>query len=366
MPGPQYYTLGKTGLRVSRLAFGAMTFGTDWGFGADKATSQSMFDRYLETGGNFIDTAEGYINGLSEQWLGEFVRARGVRDRLVISTKYSFGTEPGNPNSAGNGRKNLLRAVEGSLRRLGTDYIDLYLLHAWDQVTPPDEVLRTFDDLVRAGKVRHFGLSNVPAWYASRMQTIAELRGLEPVSALQMEYSLVERRLEFEFSRLATDYGAGIMAWSPLGSGLLSGKYRPGTDGKYGEGRLETMKNAGNPTMFKFTERNFAIVAELERVANEVGRPMAQVALNWVVNRPGVATVILGATKLSQLNDNLQALDFDLPAGLRARLDDVSAPKAPYPYTFFEPALQSRIHGGAAVGDKPVTYHGSVSVPGAA
>jgi aryl-alcohol dehydrogenase-like predicted oxidoreductase len=223
----------------------------------------------------------------------------------------------------------MLRAVDGSLRRLGSDYIDLYLLHAWDQVTPPEEVLRTFDDLVRVGKIRHFGLSNVPSWYASRMQTIAELRGLEPVSTLQMEYSLVERRVEFEYTRLATDYGMGFMAWSPLGGGLLSGKYKPSTEGPFGEGRLEAMRNSPNQAFRKFTDRNFAIVAQLEEVSSEIGRPMAQVALNWVANRPGVATVILGATKLEQLEDNLRALDFEIPEALVARLDDVSSPKAP-------------------------------------
>lgn len=361
----RYYTLGRTGLRVSRLAFGAMTFGTDWGWGMDKTTSRALFDRYLDAGGNFLDTAEGYMNGLSEQWLGEFVRERGARDSVVITTKFGFGTQPGVANAAGNGRKNMLRALEGSLKRLGTDYVDLYLLHAWDQVTPPEEVLRTFDDLVRAGKVRHVGLSDVPAWYASRMQTVAELRGLEPPAALQLEYSLVERNLEFEFTRLATDYGAGIMAWSPLASGLLSGKYRPSTGGTSGEGRLQTMKDSGNPAFLKFTERNFAIVAELERVAGEIGRPMAQVAINWVANRPGVASVILGATKLAQLEDNLQSLDFEIPAALRERLDAASAPERRFPYTFFGPELQGMVHGGAHVGDKPDSYASPVRVQGA-
>jgi aryl-alcohol dehydrogenase-like predicted oxidoreductase len=363
MTGHLYYTLGRTGLKISRLAFGAMTFGTDWGWGADKQTSQALFDHYLDAGGNFVDTAEGYTGGVSEQWLGEFVKARNARDRVVISTKYSFGTEPGNPNSAGNGRKNMLRAVDGSLRRLGSDYIDLYLLHAWDQVTPPEEVLRTFDDLVRVGKIRHFGLSNVPSWYASRVQTVAELRGLEPVSTLQMEYSLVERRVEFEYTRLATDYGMGFMAWSPLGGGLLSGKYKPSTEGPFGEGRLEAMRNSPNQAFRKFTDRNFAIVAQLEKVSSEIGRPMAQVALNWVANRPGVATVILGATKLEQLEDNLRALDFEIPAALAARLDEVSSPKAPYPYTFFDPGLQAMVHGGAGVGDKPAAYRTHLLVP---
>src|SRR6185437_763329 len=191
-----YYTLGNSGLRVSRLALGTMTFGTEWGWGSDEAGSKQIFDAYLDAGGNFFDTADLYTSGTSETWLGKFVADRKARDRAVIATKFTFNADPTNPNGGGNGRKNILRAVEGSLRRLGTDYIDLYLLHAWDQITPPEEVMRTLDDLVRAGKVRHVGLSDVPAWYASRAQTIAEFRGYEPLCALQLEYSLTERSIE--------------------------------------------------------------------------------------------------------------------------------------------------------------------------
>ena len=219
---------------------------------------------------------------MSEQWVGEFVRERQLRDRVVITTKFSFNADPTNPNAGGNGRKNILRAVEGSLRRLNTDYIDLYLLHTWDMITPVEEVLRTFDDLVRSGKVRHIGLSNTPAWYASRAQTLAQLRGWEPLSALQLEYSLVERTVESEYVPLGQQLGMGIMVWSPLGSGLLSGKYKPSQSQTHGTGRLQTVKDTNNPAFNKFSERNFAIVAELEKVAREAGRSMAQVAINWV------------------------------------------------------------------------------------
>src|ERR671923_2016979 len=191
-----YYTLGRSGLRVSRLALGTMTFGTEWGWGADKKTAGALVDAYIEVGGNFFDTADLYTGGTAESWLGEFIAERGLRDKAVIATKFSYNAEPGNPNAGGNGRKNILRAVEGSLKRLGTDYIDLYILHTWDTFTPAEEVIRTLDDLVRSGKVRHVGLSDVPAWYASRAQAIAELRGHEPVSALQLEYSLAERNIE--------------------------------------------------------------------------------------------------------------------------------------------------------------------------
>ena len=352
----QYFTLGHSGLRVSRLALGTMTFGTDWGWGADKNTAHELFDAYVERGGNLIDTADLYTNGVSEQWVGEFVRERKLRDRVAIATKFTFNADPTNPNSGGNGRKNMLRAVEGSLKRLNTDYIDLYLMHAWDMITPAEEVMRTFDDLVRSGKVRYVGLSNVPSWYASRAQTIAQLRAMEPLSALQLEYSLVERSLENEFVPLGQSQGMGVMAWSPLGSGLLSGKYKPSQSQQFGEGRLQTMRGSDNAAFQKLTERNFAIVAELEAVAREVERSMAQVAINWVAGRPGVATVLIGATRKTQLDDNLAALDFELPAALRARLDTASAPAAISPYTYFTPSMQAMQTGGAVVGDKPAGY----------
>lgn len=352
----QYFTLGRSGLRVSRLALGTMTFGTDWGWGADKNTARELFNTYIDRGGNLIDTADLYTNGASEEWVGEFVRERQLRDRVVITTKFSFNADPANPNAGGNGRKNMLRAVEGSLRRLNTDYIDLYLLHSWDMLTPAEEVMRTFDDLVRSGKVRHIGLSNVPAWYASRAQTLAQLRGWEPLAALQLEYSLVERAIENEFVPLGQQQGMGIMAWSPLGSGLLSGKYKPSQSRQFGEGRLQTLRDTKNPGFNKLNERNFSIVAELEAVAQDVERSMAQVALNWVAGRPGVASVLVGATRKAQLEDNLGALDFELPAALRARLDTASALPGTSPYTFFTPPMQAMITGANAVGDKPAGY----------
>jgi len=357
-----YYTLGRSGLRVSQLALGTMTFGTQWGWGADKDTARNLFDAYVEAGGNFFDTADGYTDGTSETWLGDFIAERNLRDRAVITTKFSFNAQPGNPNAGGNGRKNILCAVEGSLRRLGSDSIDLYILHAWDRLTPAEEVMRTLDDLVRVGKVRHIGLSDVPAWYASRAQAIAELRGYEPISALQLEYSLVERNIEQEFVPFGVTTGAGIMVWSPLASGLLSGKYRSGAQGV---GRLETMRGTNNPGFQKFSERNFAIVSELESVATELGRSMASVAVNWVTTQPGVASTILGATKLSQLQENLTALDFSIPPELRARLEAASRPTLGFPYSFFEPVMQAGVHGGVPVGDKPQGYHPNILIEGA-
>lgn len=346
-----YRTLGRSGLKVSPLALGTMTFGTEWKTGADKPSSKAIFDRYLDAGGNFFDTADLYTGGTSESWLGEFIADRKVRTRAVISTKFSFSAEPGNPNAGGNGRKNIMRAVEGSLKRLRTEYLDLYLLHAWDTVTPVEEVMRTLDDLVRSGKVRYVGLSDIPAWYASRAQTLAEWRGWEPLCTLQLEYSLAERNIEREFVRLCHECGMGIMAWSPLSGGLLTGKYRQESSGTghQGEGRLETMKDSGNPSVEKFTTRNWAIVSELEKVARELDRSMAQVALNWVVGRPALGAAIIGATKLSQLEDNLKSLDFTIPEPLLKRLDSVSAIDPGFPYVFYEPYLQGMIHGGVSV-----------------
>ncbi|MDB9529278.1 aldo/keto reductase [Oscillatoria sp. CS-180] len=357
-----YYTLGNTGLRVSRLALGTMTFGDDWGWGADESNARQLFDTYLEAGGNFIDTADLYTNGNSERMLGKFVTESGSRDRVVITTKFSYNAEPGNPNAGGNGRKNILRAVEGSLQRLNTDYIDIYMLHTWDQVTPAEEVMRTLDDLVRSGKVRYVALSDAPAWYVAQAQTIAQERHWEPISTVQLEYSLAERNIEYEYTAMANALGTGIMVWSPLASGLLSGKYKPSEDGGAGSGRLAMLADSGNPAFNKFTEKNWAIVAELEQVAKELDRSMAQVALNWVVNRPAVASVIIGATKLHQLKDNLGALEFEIPTELQQRLEDVSRPESRFPYTFFESTLQGMIHGGAAVGDKPNSYHQPVLV----
>ena len=357
-----YYTLGKTGLKVSRLALGTMTFGDDWGWGADEADARQLFDTYLDAGGNFIDTADLYTNGNSERMLGRFVKESGTRDRVIITTKFSYNAEPGNPNAGGNSRKNILRAVEGSLQRLETDYIDIYMLHTWDQVTPAAEVMQTLHDLVRAGKVRYIALSDAPAWYVAQAQTLAQERHWEPISTVQLEYSLAERNIEFEYMALAKNLNTSIMVWSPLASGLLSGKYKPSEQGGEGSGRLAMLADSGNPAFNKFTKRNWAIVSALESIAQELNRSMAQVALNWVVNRPTVASVIIGATKLHQLQDNLGALAFEIPTELRQQLDTVSRPETRFPYTFFEPSLQGMINGGATVGDKPRSYHLSTLV----
>src|SRR5579871_5492443 len=252
----EYRTLGRSGLRVSPLCLGTMTFGTDWGWGAEESVASALFDRYLEAGGNFIDTADGYTGGKSEEMVGKFIADRKLRDRVVLATKFTFNQEQGNPNAGGNGRKNIYRALHSSLRRLNTDFIDLYWLHAWDTITPVEEVVSTLNDLVREGKIRHYGFSDTPEWYVARAQTLAEKEGKEPLIALQLEYSLIERNIEREHIPVAQELGIGICPWSPLASGFLAGKYkRDGNAGK-GEGRLEKMKTSTNPASQKFTERN--------------------------------------------------------------------------------------------------------------
>lgn len=350
-----YSLLGRSGLRVSPLCLGTMTFGTEWGFGSSNEAAREILAAYLAAGGNFIDTADGYTMGTSESILGAYFKESGGRDRAVLATKFTFSAVQGDPNSGGNGRKNIHRALEGSLRRLQTDYIDLYWVHAWDGMTPVEEVMGTLTDLVRAGKIRYIGLSNPPAWYLARAQTLAELRGLERLCGLQLEYSLAERNIEREHIPAALELGLGLCPWSPLASGLLSGKYtRSGEAGVTGGGRLEAFKNTNNPAFAKlFTARNWEIVDALLTVAQEIGRPAAQVALNWVARRPGVTSTIVGARRLDQLEDNLKALEFEIPPALAVRLEEASRPETVHPYHFFSPAMQPMLTGGVTVHREP-------------
>ncbi|MBZ4420109.1 aldo/keto reductase [Myxococcus sp. RHSTA-1-4] len=357
----KYHLLGQTGLRVSPLALGTMTFGPDWGWGNTEEDSHRILARYLEAGGNFIDTADGYTSGSSERIIGDFFAKHGGRERAVLATKFSVNTSPGDPNAGGNGRKNILRALEGSLRRLKTDYVDVYWLHVWDGLTPVEEVMQTLTGLVREGKVRYIGLSDVPAWYFARAQTLAERNGWERVAALQLEYSLAERNIEREHIPAALALGAAITPWSPLAGGLLTGRYtREGTKPK-GEGRAHALLASGNPVADKFLqERPWAIVQELVAVAKEVERSPAQVALNWVATRPGVVSTVIGASRLEQLEDNLRALDFTLPPALSARLEAASRPELVHPYVFFENPFFTRgmLAGNTTVRAEPSGFRG--------
>jgi aryl-alcohol dehydrogenase-like predicted oxidoreductase len=337
-----YTTLGHSGLRISPLCLGTMTFGTEWGFGVKEDDARPIFDRYIDAGGNFVDTADGYTNGSSEKMVGKFIRDRKLRDRVVLATKYTFCAEDGNPNAGGNGRKNLYRALEGSLRRLETDYIDLYYLHAWDTITPVEEVVATMDDLVRAGKIRYYGFSDTPAWYVARAQTIAEREGKERLVTLQLEYSLVERNIDREHVPVAQQLGLGICPWGIVASGFLSGKYRgKGKEGT-GTGRLA---NVNHPAFNKFSDRNWEILEVLRDVAGEIDRPLAQVAQNWVLTQPGITSIITGATSVAHLEDSLAATEFAIPSDLRQRLDEASALPPTHPYLFYGGMLQQRILG---------------------
>ena len=328
-----YRLLGRTGLHVSPLALGTMTFGSDWGWGAGRDDAKAVFDAYTGRGGNFIDTANAYTNGTAEQLVGEFAHSR--RDQLVIATKYTVPTRPGDPNSGGNSRKSMVRSVEGSLTRLQTGYIDLLYLHMWDGTTPVEEVLRAMDDLVRGGKVLYIGMSDIPAWQVSRMQAIAELRGWAPLVALQIPYNLVERTVERDLIPMAAAMGLGVTCWSPLAGGVLTGKYgrsdlQPGTGPRAGGGppsRKEVA--AGNGFL---TARGLEIAQVVKDVSAEIGTTPSRVALAWTLLNPAVAAPVVGARSLAQLDDNLGALQVGLEPGQQARLDEVSAIELGFPH----------------------------------
>ena len=306
-----YFLLGSSGLRVSPLGLGTMTFGSG-GWHAGEERSRAIFHRYLERGGNFIDTADVYGAGASEELLGKLIREATDRDELVIATKFGGPTHPSDPNGRGNGRKHILAAIEASLRRLNTDYIDLYWLHMWDQLTDVDEVMATFDSLVRGGKIRAVGLSNIPAWWATKAQTLAHHRGGEPVAALQLEYSLAERSIEWEHLPAALNLGMAVVPWSPLANGFLTGKYHRSPTSSAGAGRLAPDRQW--PMAVTLTDRHWRILDALNAVAADVGRTPAQVALNWVTTRPGVLGTLVGATTVEQLDANLDALEINLCA----------------------------------------------------
>ncbi|MFL6414796.1 MAG: aldo/keto reductase [Bryobacteraceae bacterium] len=349
-----YTTLGRSGLKVSPLCLGTMTFG-NYRWGSQDEEAREIFQAYFEAGGNFIDTADGYAVGKSEELIGAWVKDMGLRDRAVLATKFTFNTSEGNPNAGGNGRKNIYRALEGSLGRLGMDYVDLYWLHAWDMVTPFEEVVNTLSDLVRQGKIRYYGFSDVPAWYAARAFTFAECNGCERPIALQLEYSLVERTIEREHVPAALELGMAVCPWSPLASGFLAGKYKRDTGPTESDSRLEVLKEGKNPVFHKFTEKNWGVLEVLQSVARRVGKTEAQVALNWVVTQPGITSTIIGARRSPQLRDNFGALEFDLPGELREELNEASRLNQVHPYMFFESFTQARINGGVKVRRWPST-----------
>jgi aryl-alcohol dehydrogenase-like predicted oxidoreductase len=362
-----YRPLGRSGLLVSPLSLGTMTFGIDrWGM--ERADAEAVFDAYVEAGGNLIDTADVYAGGRSEEMVGEIIADRGLRDSLVVATKSGFANGRG-PHVGGNGSKHVHAALEGSLRRLETDYVDLYWVHIWDTLTPAEELLETMTNLVRAGKIRYWGLSNAPAWYAARVATLASVHAMPGPIALQYFYSLVSREVEAEHLPLARAMGLGMVPWSPLAYGLLTGKYDraaveagapragglpsdAGTSASRPEGdkRLDGSNPFGDTL---FTDRNWAIVEALRGVADTIGETPARVALAWVLSRRGVDTALMGVSRVSQVHDNVAATELRLPADQIAILDEVSSPQTAMLYGLFSPqARQNFVFGGASVVDR--------------
>src|SRR5579862_6260927 len=336
-----YVTLGRSGLRVSPLCLGAMTFGDTLGWGSSVEESQQIIDRFIERGGNFIDTANFYTRGHSEKIIGDHVgRHSARRDRLVIATKFSGNLYPGDPNGGGSSRKSVIAACENSLRRLQTDYIDLYWLHNWDVHTPIEETLAALEDLVRAGKVRYLGVSDTPAWKIAEANVIARFRGWPAFIGLQIEYSLLERTVEQELVPMALEFGLGITPWSPLKSGALSGKY--------------TRKNAGEVKgdrgfMDSFVnEKAFMVVDALEGIARAHNSTVARVALSWVQAQPGVSSTIIGARRLTQLEDNVGALDVTLTPDELGHLDALTKPTFGFPQNM-QPIFPAIHNGGTSV-----------------
>ena len=320
----RYKLLGTSGLRVSELCLGTMSFGDAWGFGADEKEAHRILDAFAEAGGNFIDTANKYHEGQSEEILGSFLGPD--RDRFVVATKYTLAMRPGDPNAAGNSRKNLRASVEASLRRLRTDHLDLLWVHAWDYATPVEEVMRGLDDLVSAGKVDYVALSDAPAWIASQANTLAALRGWSPFVALQVEYSLIERTADRELLPVAEAFGLSVTAWAPMGAGILTGKYTRGPSTLPEDSRRAAANQA------RLTERNLQIAREVDRVADELGATSAQVAVAWVRQRGRWVIQFLGVRTLAQLQELLGCLDLELPAEHLARLRDASRIELGFPY----------------------------------
>lgn len=334
-----YRLLGNSGLRVAEISLGTMTFGDDWGWGSGKDEARQIYNAYREAGGNFIDTANVYTNGTSETFLGEFMQ--GHRQEIVLATKYSNNAVGTDPNAGGNQRKNMMQAVEASLRRLRTDYIDLYWMHIWDRMTPVEEVMRGFDDLVRQGKVLYIGVSDAPAWWVAQANTLAQLRSWTQFVGLQIEYSLAERTVERELIPMAKAFNIGLVAWSPLAGGLLSGKYHSGQDAN---ARLNT---EFSKSFRKTGDRPDRIVAALNKVSQQTGRSAAQVALAWLNYRDIPVIPIIGARRMSQLKDNLDSATVKLSPEQLSALNEASAIELGFPHEFYSNELvMNMAYGG--------------------
>jgi aryl-alcohol dehydrogenase-like predicted oxidoreductase len=341
-PTMRYRLLGKSGLRVSELCLGTMTFGDerDEGWGASRDEAQRIFEAFVEHGGNFFDTANNYVGGMSERYLGELVASE--RDRFVVATKYTAGTRPGDPNAVGNHRKNLVQSLDASLKRLRTDYIDLYWVHVWDSVTPLDELMRALDDAVRAGKVLYLGASDTPAWVVSRANILAELRGLTPFSAIQVEYSLIQRTVERDLLPMASALGLAVLTWASLGRGLLTGKY------SRGDLRLDERRRL-SPDDGRRDQRSLSIAKAVDEVADELGVPSSQVAVAWLRQQHGLVVPLVGARTAGQLRETLGSLSLELEDSHLQRLDEVSRISLGFPHDFIA-GLRARYIAGMGSG----------------
>ena len=335
-----YITLGRSGLRVSPLCLGAMTFGEGRGWGSSVEECQEIMDRFIAAGGNFIDTANGYTSGHSEAIIGDHIgRHPSRRDRLVLATKFSSNLYLGDPNGGGSGRKAIVNQCENSLRRLQTDYIDLYWLHNWDVHTPIDETMAALEDLTRAGKVRYIGVSDTPAWKVVEANLIARFRGWSQFIGLQIEYSLLQRTVEAELVPMARELGLGITPWSPLKAGALSGKYT-----RQNEGKLKADRGA----MVPLDEKTYGLIDELETIAKTHESTVARIALAWVRLRPGVTSTIIGARRVSQLEDNLKSMEITLSAEELTHLDGLTKPTPPFPQNM-QPIFPAIHNGGTTI-----------------
>jgi aryl-alcohol dehydrogenase-like predicted oxidoreductase len=336
----RYKLLGKTGLQVSELCLGTMTFGEDWDFGASLQEAKQIFTLFCDKGGNFIDTANMYTDGTSEKFVGEFIDAE--RDYFILSTKYSLNTRPNDPNGGGNHRKNMNRSLENSLKRLKTDYIDVYWLHIWDFLTPVEEIMRGLEDLVRSGKVLYIGVSDTPAWVISQANMLAELRGWAAFIGLQIEYNLIQRTAERDLLPMARSLGLGVTAWAPLAGGVLTGKYvKKGTDLEIVDSKRGDWLNSE-----RLHEKSFLIVEALAKVATELDCSIAQVALNWIRQQPGGIIPIIAGRTSEQIRENLDCLEFRIEPEQMSYLNEVSKIDLGFPHEFLasEP-LQNALFG---------------------
>lgn len=344
-----YRTIGRSGLRVSPLCLGGMGFGPDWKWGVSAGDSEKIINRYIEMGGNFIDTANIYTNGHSEKIIGDVIgKHAGIRTGIVIGTKFGGNILPGNPNGGGTGAKAMIESCHQSLQRLQTDYIDLFWIHQWDWNTPQEETMRGLDHLVSSGKVRYIGISYAPAWKIAQAQTIAILKNWTPFAGLQIEYSLLQRTIEDELIPMGQELGLGIMAWAPLKGGLLSGKYNRKNGGRVPGSRSDIVGNA-----VALGEKELAIIDKLIDIAEAHGTTPAGVALAWVMSRSGVASTLIGVRSPEQLESNCSATDLILTDAELQALTDLSVPPSTF-VTAYKPYAQMFHHGGIEVnGIKP-------------